>query len=55
MADYLKKLGGLTVVEERSVAKAELLYNYIDSSDGYYSNPVEIGGRSRMNVPFRVS
>ena len=32
-----------------------MLYNYIDSSEGYYSNNVEARYRSRMNVPFRVS
>ena len=33
-------------------AKAEKLYAYIDSSDGYYTNPVAIENRSWMNVPF---
>lgn len=54
MASYLKKTGGLTAAAERSMLKSQLLYDYIDKSDGYYLAPVEIGSRSRMNVPFRV-
>jgi phosphoserine aminotransferase len=31
-----------------------MLYDYIDNSEGYYSNPVELKYRSRTNIPFRV-
>jgi len=31
-----------------------MLYHYIDNSEGYYSNGVNIKYRSRMNIPFRV-
>ncbi len=31
--------------------KAEKLYGYIDNS-AFYSNPVDLAVRSRMNVPF---
>lgn len=31
-----------------------MLYDYIDGSDGYYTNPVEPKYRSRINIPFRV-
>lgn len=34
--------------------RSEMLYNYIDNSDGYYKNVVEAKYRSRMNIPFRV-
>lgn len=44
--------GGLPAVGERNRAKAELLYATIDGSGGFYSNPVDKGARSRMNVPF---
>ena len=40
--------------EERNIAKARLLYDYIDSSD-FYLNPVDKADRSRMNVPFRLA
>jgi phosphoserine aminotransferase len=38
-------------MEQRNIAKAELLYNYLDSSS-FYSNHVAADCRSRMNVPF---
>jgi len=38
-------------IEARNIAKAELLYSYIDSSQ-LYLNKVDPACRSRMNVPF---
>jgi phosphoserine aminotransferase len=46
--------GGVTAAEERNIAKASLLYEAIDRSD-YYANPVAVGDRSRMNVPFTIA
>ena len=40
-------------MEELNVAKARLLYDYLDQTEFYYS-PVAKGDRSRMNVPFRL-
>ena len=51
---WLLEIGGLAAAEQRNIAKAELLYNFIDGSE-FYVNPVEIADRSRMNVPFRLS
>jgi phosphoserine aminotransferase len=48
---WLKKQGGVAAMEARNIAKARLLYEYIDSSQ-LYSNQVEPAARSRMNVPF---
>jgi len=49
---YLKDLGGIAAAEEINVRKAAKLYEYIDNSDGYYTNPVSVSARSRMNIPF---
>jgi phosphoserine aminotransferase len=38
-------------MEERNIAKATLLYNFIDRSQ-FYVNKVAKDCRSRMNVPF---
>jgi phosphoserine aminotransferase len=46
--------GGLAAAEQRSIAKAKLLYDFIDSSE-FYLNPVNKADRSRMNVPFRLA
>ncbi|HUL95014.1 MAG TPA: 3-phosphoserine/phosphohydroxythreonine transaminase [Usitatibacter sp.] len=50
---WLLERGGLAAVEKANVAKAKLLYGYIDAQD-FYSNPVAKEDRSRMNVPFRL-
>lgn len=47
----LKKLGGVKEVEKHNIAKAKLLYDFLDSS-AFYRTPVEKRDRSRMNVPF---
>ncbi len=52
--EWIEAEGGITAIEKRNEAKAELLYDAIDSSGGYYVCPVEKASRSRMNVVFRV-
>jgi phosphoserine aminotransferase len=44
-------LTGIEAMEQRNIAKAALLYGYIDGSD-FYENRVRPDSRSRMNVPF---
>ncbi len=51
----LLKMGGLEAVEKLNQAKAKLLYDAIDGSDGYYVSPVQPEYRSLMNVPFTLS
>ena len=48
---WLKRQGGVAPMEDANIAKAELLYGYLDNS-GFYDNRVALAGRSRMNVPF---
>ena len=50
---WLKALGGVQEIEKRNVAKAKLLYDFLDSTS-FYSNPVAKEDRSRMNVPFTL-
>ncbi|MBI5783710.1 MAG: 3-phosphoserine/phosphohydroxythreonine transaminase [Gammaproteobacteria bacterium] len=52
--DWLKKKGGLKGMAEINKRKAEKLYAFIDSSGGFYKNPVEKHSRSWMNVPFTL-
>lgn len=49
--EWIENLGGLEVMEKRNIEKAQLLYDYIDSSD-FYTNPVNKEDRSLMNVVF---
>ncbi|MBU2759620.1 3-phosphoserine/phosphohydroxythreonine transaminase [Acidithiobacillus sulfurivorans] len=51
---WLKKTGGLQAMAERNAHKAELLYQAIDGSEGFYANPIEQRNRSWMNVPFAL-
>jgi phosphoserine aminotransferase len=51
---WLLETGGLAAAEKRNIAKAKLLYDFIDSSD-FYLNPVNKADRSRMNIPFRLA
>ena len=51
---WIQELGGLEAMAQRNQAKAELLYGFIDQSE-FYSNPVEPGSRSWMNVPFTLA
>lgn len=51
---WLKEQGGLAEVEQKNIAKAQLLYDFIDNSD-FYSNNVDASVRSRMNVPFNLA
>ncbi len=46
--------GGIAGLEKRSAAKSSQVYKVIDSSDGFYRNPVDPRVRSYMNVVFRL-
>jgi phosphoserine aminotransferase len=48
---WLKRLGGLAKMEEINIAKAKLIYDYLDQTEFYHS-PVAKEDRSRMNVSF---
>jgi len=48
---WLKRQGGVAVIEERNRIKAAMLYDYLDQS-AMYENRVDPACRSRMNVPF---
>jgi phosphoserine aminotransferase len=48
---WLKKHGGIAAMEKRNIAKAQLLYDFLDSSS-LFENRVAKDCRSRMNVPF---
>ena len=51
---WLLEQGGLEAMAARNREKAELLYQVIDGSGGFYSNPIERADRSRMNVRFTL-
>jgi len=48
---WIEDCGGLAAMEALSARKAQTLYDFIDQSD-FYTNPINLNSRSRMNVPF---
>ncbi len=51
---WLSEQGGLTAMEKLNEEKAAVLYDAIDSSDGFYKGHAERHARSLMNVTFRL-
>ena len=52
--EWLLEQGGVDAIYKANLAKAELLYGYIDASD-FYNNPIAKENRSIMNVPFTLA
>jgi len=50
----LGEIGGLEKMHTQNRAKAQMLYETIDQSDGFYSGHAETDSRSLMNVVFRL-
>ena len=48
---YLKSIGGLEAMEKRNIEKAQILYDFLDSSK-MFQGTVDKAFRSLMNVPF---
>lgn len=51
--EWLLAQGGVAAIEQVNIAKAKLLYDYLDNTEFYY-NPIQPAYRSRMNIPFRL-
>ncbi len=49
---WIKDKGGIAAMGELNQRKSAKLYNTIDNSGGFYTNPVDVAYRSWMNVPF---
>eukprot|EP00750_Incisomonas_marina_P014732 INCI17831.1.p1 GENE.INCI17831.1~~INCI17831.1.p1 ORF type:complete len:425 (+),score=70.74 INCI17831.1:152-1426(+) len=53
--DWMKAKGGLPYFEELAIRRSNMLYDFIDDSDGFYRTFVtEDKYRSRMNVVFTI-
>lgn len=49
--EWVIEQGGVIEMEKRALEKSQLLYQCIDEDD-FYTNPIAIKDRSRMNIPF---
>ena len=54
VCDWIKDQGGLEAMKIRNETKAKLVYDAIDSSDGFYRGRAERSARSTMNVTFNL-
>ncbi|NNE98536.1 MAG: 3-phosphoserine/phosphohydroxythreonine transaminase [Pyrinomonadaceae bacterium] len=54
VCQWLSENGGISAMEERNEAKAKILYDAIDSSDGFYRGHADRNARSFMNVTFNL-
>jgi len=54
VCDWLKEQGGVEAIGKVNRQKADLLYQAIDNSDGFYRGNAEPRARSRMNVTLRL-
>ena len=54
VCEWLRDQGGLAAMKIRNEEKATILYDAIDSSDGFYSGHANRNARSTMNVTFRL-
>jgi len=50
---WLKHKGGLAAMEAHNIAKANVLYDYLDTTS-FYHCPTAKENRSRMNIPFTL-
>ncbi len=55
VAKWLKNMGGLDTMYSVNKEKADLLYNCIDESDGFYKGHAQKDSRSVMNVTFNLT
>ena len=44
--------GGIEKMAEKAAKRSSMLYDYIDNSEGFYSNGINKEFRSKMNIPF---
>ena len=54
VCEHLKKHGGLAQMEKKNEEKAQLLYDAVDASEGFYLGHADREARSLMNVTFRL-
>lgn len=54
VAAHLEAEGGLVAQEQRNARKAELVYDAIDASNGFYRGHAQPESRSPINVTFRL-
>lgn len=52
--EWMKEQGGLAAIEDNNTYKATTVYKLVDTSQGFYTCPVDPSARSTMNIPIRI-
>ncbi len=52
--EWVRYKGGLKQMELNAEERSSIIYNVIDDSDNYFSCPVAVEDRSKMNLAFRL-
>ena len=52
---WIKKQGGVQALQERNRAKAKVIYDVIDNSNGFYIGHADKDARSLMNITFNLA
>jgi phosphoserine aminotransferase len=55
VCDWIADEGGLAEMERRAAERSSIVYEAIDSSQGFYRGHAATDARSRMNVTFRLA
>lgn len=52
---WIKKQGGVNAIAKNNLAKAKLIYDVIDNSNGFYKGHAAKDARSLMNITFNLA
>jgi phosphoserine aminotransferase len=52
---WIEQMGGLTAMGKQNASKAQIIYDAIDRSGGFYRGHAAPESRSRMNITFRLA
>ena len=52
---WIKAMGGVDAIARRNEAKAKVIYDVIDNSNGFYKGHAEKEYRSKMNITFNLA
>lgn len=52
---HMIKMGGIKKMEENCAIRSKMLYDLLDSSEGFYKNTINKRFRSRTNIIFRIN
>lgn len=53
--EYVQEQGGVASLAKQNELKAQMIYDVIDSSDGFYNGHAQADSRSRMNITFTLN